>query len=434
MRLSVPRVDTRFGLALCLTLAAGAPAAAQKGTHFKHAQTEPLTFAMLDGWKDDDQAAAFQAYMKSCGAILQGSKAMRKAQPVYGGLYNACEKAATLAAGGPIERAQARKFFENNFKPVRILPEVHTYGYYTGADGFYTGYYEPEVTGSRVKTEDYNVPLYRVPSKIAGKKSTVFSQFDRTEIEKGVLAGKGLEICWIKNPVDAFFAQIQGSTRVKLDDGELLRLNYIASNGKPYTPVGRLMIDAGLCTPEEMSMDRIRNYMEANPKEGEALRLKNRSFVFFSETPLKPNEEPLGAQGIALTPGRSLAVDPSVHVYGTPIWIDARFPIAGDVPQDAFQHLMFAQDTGSAIRGAARADIYFGHGDDIPHIAGRIKQFGKFVMLVPKDVSVSGEKPPAGMVPLPQPRPKPIATQEAMATGKKTQPADMPAPAAKSEP
>ena len=236
----------------------------------------------------------------------------------------------------------------------------------------------------------------------------MFSQYDRAEIDKGVLAGKGLEICWIKNPVDAFFAQIQGSTRVKLADGELLRLNYIASNGKPYTPVGRLMIDDGLCTPEEMSMDKIREYMETNPKAGEALRLKNRSYVFFSETQLKPNDEPLGAQGIPLTPGRSLAVDPSIHVYGTPIWIDAKFPLTSDVPKDTFQHLMFAQDTGSAIRGAARADIYFGHGEDIPHIAGRIKQFGKFVMLVPKDVAVKGTAPKKLNVPLPRPRPKAI--------------------------
>ena len=395
------------GVAFCLIAAAGKPAAAHE-MKFRHAQVETLSFAKLDGWKNDDQAAAFATYLKSCSAILQGSRAMRAARPVYGGLYNACEKAATLAAGGTVDRAQARKFFEDNFKPVRILPEVHTYGYYTGADGFYTGYYEAEVAGSRVKTAEFSVPLYRVPGKFAGKKSTVFSQYDRAEIDKGALAGKGLEICWIQNPVDAFFAQIQGSTRVKLADGELLRLNYIASNGKPYTPVGRLMIDDGLCTPEEMSMDKIREYMEANPKEGEALRLKNRSYVFFSETPLKPDDEPLGAQGIPLTPGRSLAVDPSIHVYGTPIWIDAKFPITSDVPQDNFQHLMFAQDTGSAIRGAARADIYFGHGEDIPHIAGRIKQFGKFVMLVPKDVSVQGTAPEKINVPLPRPRPKDI--------------------------
>ena len=253
---------------------------------FRNAQVEPLGFAKLDGWKNDDHAAAFGAYLKSCSAILQGTRAMRTARPVYAGLYNACEKAAKLAAGGAVDRAHARKFFEDNFKPVRILPAVHTYGYYTGADGFYTGYYEAEVTGSRVKTADYDVPIYGVPAKLAGKKSRVFAQYDRSAIDKGALAGRGLEICWIRNPVDAFFAQIQGSTRVKLDDGKLLRLNYIASNGKPYTPVGRLLIDEGIYTPEEMSMDKIREYMEANPEEGKALREKNRSFVFFSATQL----------------------------------------------------------------------------------------------------------------------------------------------------
>jgi len=382
----------------------------------RHADVKTLSFAALDGWKDDDQAVAFETFMKSCGAILQGSKAIRKAKPVYGGLYNACEKATTLAAGDKVDIAQARKFFEDNFKPVRILPPVHTYGYYTGADGFYTGYYEAEVAGSRVKTEEYNVPLYGVPAKLAGKRSKVFSRYDRDDIVRGALKGKGLEICWIKNPVDAFFAQIQGSTRIKLDDGEMLRLNYIASNGKRYTPVGRILIDEGVYTPEEMSMDKIREYMEANPEEGKALRLKNRSFVFFSRTELGPTDECIGAQGIQLTPWRSLAVDPSIHVYGTPIWIDAKFPLKSEVPQDIFQHLMVAQDTGSAIRGPARADIYFGHGGNIPHIAGRIKQFGKFVMLVPKDVSVNDDKP--AMIALPRPRPKELAVQEAMAKGK----------------
>ena len=400
-----------FGFALSL-IAAAVTALPVHAMNFRNAQVETLSFDRLEGWHHDDQAAAFGAYMKSCNAIKHGSKAMRKARPVYGGLFNACEKAIALAAGGAVDTAAARRFFEENFKPVRILPAMHTYGYYTGADGFYTGYYEPEVIGSRVKTDEFKVPLYGVPSKIAGKTSKVFSQYDRVDIEKGALAGKDLEICWIKNPVDAFFAQIQGSTRVKLDDGEMLRLNYIASNGKPYTPVGRLLIDQGVFTPEEMSMDKIRQYMEANPEEGNALREKNRSYVFFSKTALAPHEEPLGAQGIPVTPGRSIAVDPKIHVYGTPIWIDAKFPLKGDAPEDTFQHLMVAQDTGSAIRGPARADIYFGHGPDIPSIAGRIKQFGKFVMLVPKDVTVKGdaEAPAAGNdIPLPKPRPNIIA-------------------------
>ena len=321
-----------------------------------------------------------------------------------------------------LDREQARAFFEANFRPVRILPPVHTYGFYTGADGFYTGYYEAEIAGSRVKTKEYNVPLYRVPSKFAGKKTTVFRQYDRKEIEAGALKGRGLEICWVKNPVDAFFAQIQGSTRIKLNDGGQMRLNYIASNGKPYTPVGRLLIDQGVYTPEEMSMDKIREFMESNPNEGKALRHKNRSYVFFTKTNLGPNDECIGAQGIPLTPWRSVAVDPRHHVYGTPIWIDAKLPIKSKAPEDPFQHLVVAQDTGSAIRGPARADIYFGHDKDAPSIAGRIKQFGKFVVLVPKDVPVAGVKAAPKGVPLPQARPQEIAVREAMAASKKPPP------------
>ena len=413
----MPRLPLRsaasaaFGL--CLIAAPPMPAEA---LHFRHAEVKALNFSDLDGWQKDDLATAFETYMKSCAAILQGTKAMRKARRIYGGLYNACEQATTLAAGGRVDSAQARKFFEDNFRPVRILPEMHTYGFYTGADGFYTGYYESEVAGSRVKTDKFNVPLYGVPKRLAGKRSKVFSRYDRKAIANGALKGKGLEICWIENPVDAFFAQIQGSTRVKLNDGELLRLNYIASNGKPYTPVGRILIEDGIIPAEEMSMDKIREYMEANPDKGEALRMKNRSYVFFSKTRLEPTDECIGAQGIQLTPWRSLAVDPKIHVYGQPIWIDAKFPIKSEAPQDTFQHLMVAQDTGSAIRGVARADIYFGHGGDIPHIAGRIKQFGKFVMLVPKDVSVNDKKP--ALIALPRSRPNELVVQEAMAKRK----------------
>ncbi len=405
-----------LGLSLCLF--AGAGAHATDTMKLRNAQAETLNFTALEGWQDDDHAAAFDAFLKSCSAILQGTKAMRAARPVYGALFKVCERARDA---GKLDREQARKFFETNFSPVRVMPPMHTYGYYTGADGFYTGYYEPEVVGSRVKTDEYAIPLYGVPAKLAGKKSKIFSQYDRVDIENGALAGKDLEICWVKNPVDAFFAQIQGSTRIKLEDGELLRLNYIASNGKPYTPVGRILIDQGVFTPQEMSMDKIRDYMEANPEEGQALREKNRSFVFFSKSALAPHDECLGAQGIPLTPGRSIAVDPTNHVYGTPIWIDAKFPLKSEVSEDTFQHLMVAQDTGSAIVGAARADIYFGHGTDVPHVAGRIKQFGKFVMLVPQSVVVKATID----IPLPQPRPKDIVADATSA---------IPAPAGKPNP
>jgi membrane-bound lytic murein transglycosylase A len=165
--------------------------------------------------------------------------------------------------------------------------------------------------------------------------------------------------------------------------------------------------------------------MIAKPEEGKELRLKNRSYIFFRETALDADDEPNGAQGVPLTAGRSLAVDPTQHVYGTPIWIDAKFPIKGETPEDSFRRLMFAQDTGGAIRGAARADIYFGHGEGIGSIAGRIKQFGQFVVLVPKDVSVTTDI----TIPLPKARPREMIADVAPTLAAKSKPAPLPRPA-----
>jgi membrane-bound lytic murein transglycosylase A len=377
----------------------------KSSVHIPGAKLEPLSFATLEGWKDDDQAAAFSSFLNSCRAILNSTPAMHRKRPLLGKLFKACQQAQLVKQ--PTTES-ARKFFEDNFQPVRIVPPTRSYGFYTGTDGFFTGYYEPQVEGSRLPSEEYKYPLYRVPAKVAGKKSTVFAGLDRKDIIEGALAGKGLEICWVKSPVDAFFAQIQGSTRVKLDTGDMLRLNYIASNGKPYTPVGRILIEDGIISAQEMTMDKIREYMETNPEKGAELRLKNRSYVFFRETALKIHEEPIGAQGVPLTTGRSIAVDPKIHVYGTPVWIDARLPIKGEAPVDAFRRLVIAQDTGSAIKGPARADIYFGYGGDAPSIAGRIKQFGGFVMLVPKGIVIDKPKvdePAVATVPVPKSKP-----------------------------
>jgi membrane-bound lytic murein transglycosylase A len=343
----------------------------------------------------------------------------RAARPVFGALFKVCER---TQAAGPLDDGQARAFFEDNFKPVRIAPPGQT-------EGFFTGYYETEFVGSRVPTDEFKIPIYAAPADTVKKrKSRVFAHFDRTAIENGALNGKKLEICYVKNPVDAFFAQIQGSTRVKLDGGQLLRLNYVASNGQRYTPVGKFLIDRGIIAKEDMSMDRIRDWMDANPDEGRELRRKNRSFVFFRETALAPQDECIGAQGIPLTAGRSLAVDRKIHVYGTPIWIDADLPILSEKPDTRFRRLLFAQDTGSAIIGSARADIYFGAGEEIGHIAGRIKQHGQFVMLVPRSVAVNGSGvAPAQDIPLPQPRPKAIIA-DATPTASATAPLPKPRP------
>jgi membrane-bound lytic murein transglycosylase A len=391
----------RLGLGLCVLAGMSHSTLASGAVKLRNAQVATLSFDGLAGWKDDDHATAYAAFRKSCGAIQHGTKAMRAARPVYGALFKVCQRA---AAAGTLDRDQARLFFEDNFKPVRLAASGQE-------QGFYTGYYEPSIDGSRVKTEEYNVPLYAAPSHAVKKKqSKVFAHFDRSKIEDGALAGKGLEICYVKNPVDAFFAQIQGSTRIKLDSGKVLRLNYIASNGQPYTPVGRFLVDRGIVSKEDISMDRIRDWMEANPDEGKELRRKNRSFVFFHETALGESDECIGAQGVPLTPLRSAAVDKSIHVYGTPIWVDADLPIDSEKPETPFRRLLIAQDTGSAIVGPARADIYFGHGDKVASIAGRIKQFGQFVMLVPQPVAISGASEPK-VVPLPKQRPKDIVAE-----------------------
>lgn len=364
------------------------PAHAGTLVHIPGARVVATTFAALDGWREDDQAAAFGSFLKSCAAILGGGRATRQARPVFGGLYRAC---VTATAAGRLNTAQARAFFEAHFHPVRIVPNGDT-------DGFFTGYYETVIAGSLRRTTEYNVPIYRLP------RDPALARADRIAIEEGLLAGKSLEICWLKDPVDAFFAQIQGSARVKLAGGDTIRIGYAGRNGLPYTAVGKFLIDRGIYTREEMSMDKIREFMEANPEEGRALRRKNRSYVFFKAVSMTKDEHAGGGQGVELTPLRSLAVDRSIHTYGTPIWIDARLPIASEKPETPFRHLAIAQDTGTAIVGPARADIFFGSGEDIGTVAGRIKQSGRFVMLVPNGVEIATTA--ATAPPVPEPRPK----------------------------
>ena len=231
--------------------------------------------------------------------------------------------------------------------------------------------------------------------------------YDRAEIEDGAIAGRGLEVVWLKSQTDLLFIQIQGSARVRVEDGSVVRLNYEAHNGYGYTPVGRVLIDRGIIPKDQMSMQKIREYMEQDPDAAKELRRQNRSYVFFREVQLTDKDEAVGAQGIPLTAGRSIAVDKSLHVYGTPFFISGNLPIESEKSSTPFRRLMVAQDTGSAIRGPARADIYFGHGPDIPSIAGRIKQFGQFVMLMPRALAASGETGGNG-VPLPKPRPRDI--------------------------
>lgn len=364
------------------------------------ARLEPVAYADLDGWRRDDAAAAFSTFLKSCAALRvpQKEEGPKSVPTLQAGLKLACAHAARLGTTTPAPDV-ARLFFEANFRPFRVIPDGR-------AQGFFTGYYEPEIEGSLARTDAFPVPVYARPKDLVMENPTANSgtagrmvdgqlapYFDRAAIEDGALEGRGLEIAYLRDPVDLFFMQIQGSGRVRLPDGRVLRLNYDGYNGYPYVPVGRLLIQRGLVPREEMSMDRIRTYMEADPDAGRALRRENPSYVFFKALDLPPDAGAMGAQGVPLTGGRSLAVDRHLHTYGVPIFVEAELPLSAPGAADPFRHLMIAQDTGSAIRGPARADLFFGAGREAAAIAGRIRHPGGFTLLVPR-LAPGGEMVP----------------------------------------
>jgi membrane-bound lytic murein transglycosylase A len=393
-------------------------------------QLEPLEFADLPGWTGDDHASAFSAFLASCRPIVRTTAP--DPRPLGQALVTVCGRAlAARALRG--EKAQA--FFETNFRPVRIARLGES-------AGFLTGYYEPIVDGSRFPTRIFTTPLYRRPPDLLAPDAPLGSSFpnrgrvvrvtpagervpyyDRGEIEDGALDGQRLEICWLKDPAEALTIQIQGSARVRLEDGVMLRVNYDGHNGFPYTAVGRVLIERNIIPREEMSMARIRDWMAANPNDAKEVRRQNRSYVFFRITGLADDREPVGGQGVRLAPGRSMAVDRTLHAYGTPFFIEADLPLAEARSSDPFRRTMIAQDTGSAILGPARADLYFGSGDDAGRIAGRIRQAGRFVILVPREIDPVAA---GALTPLPRARPEPETQKPAMGArrgGRKAEPA-----------
>jgi membrane-bound lytic murein transglycosylase A len=373
-------------------------------------QLEPVEWADLSGWSADDHAVAFATFLASCKPFLNVGRP-RDPRPIYEGLLQACRRAvATKIAGA----ADTRKFFEENFRPVRIARLGKS-------TGLLTGYYEPIVDGSRFPNPEFHWPLYRRPRDLLvnGKKPAAASipnraavgrlnankqvvpYYDRLAVENGALDGQHLEICWLKDPFEAMSIEIQGSVRVRLEDGTLVRLSYDAHNGYNYTSIGRILIQRNLLRRDEMSTDRIKRWMLANPELAKEVRGTNKSFVFFRISGLNNQDEPAGAQGVRLTPGRSIAVD-TTHVYGTPFFIEAELPLENGRADARFHRLMVAQDTGSAIVGPARADIYWGAGDAAGRIAGRIRQQGRFAILLPRELDMVA----AGRaMPLPQPKP-----------------------------
>jgi membrane-bound lytic murein transglycosylase A len=300
-----------------------------------------LQFDDLEGWADDDHQVAMDVFLSTCGDM---------ADPDWAAI---CSVAKT--------GQEARAFFERFFTPVLIDD---------GNEALFTGYYEPELRGSLTRGGPYQFPLYRMPPNPR--------EFSRREIEETeAFAEQGLEIVWIDDAVDVFFLQVQGSGRVKLDSGGVIRVGYGGANGREYSSIGLELVNRGIYQAHQVSADVIRNWVRRNGEDGLQLLWTNESYVFFREVNEVPPElGPLGAMNRSVTPMRTVAIDPSFIPYGAPVWIEKN----GANP---LNRLMVAQDTGSAIRGSQRADIFFGTGDRAGLDAGRIKDGGRLVVLMP---------------------------------------------------
>jgi membrane-bound lytic murein transglycosylase A len=258
--------------------------------------------------------------------------------------------------------AQARTFFETQFAPFAV-----------DAQGFFTGFYEPEVAGSLVRTDVFRVPLHRPPADFPATR-------DRAAVMAGALDGQGLELVWLRDPVDAFFIHVQGAARIALPDGRTMRVTYAAKSGHPYTAIGRVLIDTGALTRETANMAGIRAWLAAHPDRVEEVLAANRSYIYFREADVADSRDgPIAAAKVPLTANRSLAVDKSIHPFHAPVWVETTLPSSAP-----FRHLLIAQDTGSAIIGPARGDIFFGSGDAAGAIAGAMRSAGRFVVLMPR--------------------------------------------------
>jgi membrane-bound lytic murein transglycosylase A len=380
---------------------------------FPGAQYEPVEWSDLNGWTDDDHAAAFATFLDSCTALTGKHPSPSGMTEITVALRDVCERA---QAAIPLDDTGARRFFEQNFRPLQISKLNET-------DGFLTGYYEPIIDGSRVPTGEFHAPLYRRPPNLVASgwrklgdafpskgvkvgrrfgRRKIVPYYTRGEIEDGALDGWHREIGYLRSQLDVQYAQIQGSARIRLEDGSILRVNYDSHNGWPYVPVGRVLIDRGYLARDQVSMQSIRRWMETHTAEAKDVLRQNKSYVFFRVTGLSNEEEAVGAEGVPLVPGRSIAVDRALHTYGTPFFINANLPMTNDKATTDFARLVVAQDTGSAIVGPARADIYFGAGNEAARMAGRIKNSGRFYMLLPRalDPVQAGRNTPLPLEPV----------------------------------
>jgi membrane-bound lytic murein transglycosylase A len=327
----------------------------------------PISFNEIPGWNEDRQGEALAALRRSCPKLTAGPETRIVTDGGEKTVSAAEWKTICDAAAGikDSDSRAARSFFEENFRPLVVQ-----------APGKFTGYFEPELRGSRAPSRIFTVPVYRRPTDLGDG-----PYLTRAEIEQGALKGKGLEIAWVQDPVALYEVQVQGSGRIHLAEGGVLSIGFDGSNNRPYTAIGGVLADMGVMRRDEVNWPAIRDWLKRNPQDGREVMRKNERYIFFKDT---RTAAAAGSQGVALTAQRSIAVDPAFTPYGTPIWIDTQRPVAGKPGQlEMYRHLLIAQDSGAAIKGPARGDVFFGSGARAADWAGRMVGNGRAIVLVP---------------------------------------------------
>ncbi|MCX5613950.1 murein transglycosylase A [Bombella saccharophila] len=358
-------------------------------------------YSNLSGWEREDHPRLIKMLADECqridklpaGTFLGGARTLPSGQHVED-WRNVCAALADVQNG---DDAQARQFFETWFQPYLVVK---------GA--FYTGYYDPEVPASLTKGGAYQIPLYRRPKDLLRGRNangelefghwvnSVFRPYDdRAAIDGGSLEGRGLELAWLKSPLDLFLLQTQGSGRLRLQDGGEMFVGYDGRNGQPYVPIGRVLVHKGEMRAEDVNIKNIRAWLEAHPDQVKPVLEANPSYVFFRPVERKAEEGPMGAFGVPLTAGRSMAVDRRLIGYGMPIWADMSGK-GRDGQAVIWAQMTFAQDTGSDIRGAGRGDLFLGWGQEAANIAGNMKDYGRMFVLVPRTSLTLAPNVPAG--------------------------------------
>jgi membrane-bound lytic murein transglycosylase A len=353
----------------------------------------PASFGDLAGWSSDGVGEAIAALKKSCARRLGfADEAAVGPKGLAGAVADWRPSCKAVAAVNERDDAAARGFFETWFQPYRCANN-------DTAEGLFTGYYEPELKGARMRGGGFETPLMKRPpdlvavelgdfradwrgERIAGRvvDGRLKPYETRAQIEAGALGRLNLGFLWVDDPVAAFFLQVQGSGRIALPDGSQVRVGFDGQNGWPYVAIGRVMMERGLIDRESATMPGIRAWLAAHPAETKDILDANPSYVFFREI---AGDGPIGSEGVVLTPGRSLAVDTKFLPLGAPFWLDA----AADGGK--IQRLLIAQDTGGAIRGPVRGDVFWGHGPDAERRAGTMRARGSYFLLLPKTVTVA---------------------------------------------